>query len=441
MNKTTYLKHTLIAAFALVLLFSCSEQEDSKDEPEQIIQEDTIHTSTSDTLGNWALGETWPMEVRNQAVCFVLDGYAYVGLGIGVNGTEYTNFRKMDLLTGNWTTDLVAPFPGEGRHAAVAFTINGKAYVGLGYRCGLVYSDMQILRRFFYDFYEYDPTGTSPLTTPWGVQYYQGVWRKVADFPHETPEDHDGGGRRDAIGFSFPNGERGSNFGYVGLGRGYNDVIYSDFYSYDPATDKWTSVRDISGFGYPGLPRYGASVFVVDGSAYICLGATDGATYSTENIKFTPDGNGGGTFERMTPLVEAEGDEQHKGYDNIPRAYAVAFTSNAGKDGRTYGYVTGGHGTNMRSTWRYDHINDRWHPMADLPTSIPDRTGTGGVAFSVRPGNGPYTYGMFTLMGGGIDQTYNATLSAQSWWFHPGIQELRDDDYVTTPVGQIRYGD
>ena len=53
-------------------------------------------------LGDWALGSAWPGEVRNQAVCFVIDDYAYVGLGIGINGAEYTNFRKMNLNSRKW---------------------------------------------------------------------------------------------------------------------------------------------------------------------------------------------------------------------------------------------------------------------------------------------------------------------------------------------------
>ena len=131
-------------------------------------------------LGDWALGSAWPGEVRNQAVCFVIDDYSYVGLGIGINGAEYTNFRKMNLNTGYWTVDSVAPFPGKGRHAAVAFAVNGKAYVGTGFRVAVNWGDEQYNREYLYDFWEYDPSGT---TTEDGVTY-QGKWTRAADFPH-----------------------------------------------------------------------------------------------------------------------------------------------------------------------------------------------------------------------------------------------------------------
>lgn len=397
-------------------------------------------------LGDWALGSAWPGEVRNQAVCFVIDDYAYVGLGIGINGAEYTNFRKMNLNTGYWTVDSVAPFPGKGRHAAVAFAVNGKAYVGTGFRVAVNWGDEQYNREYLYDFWEYDPSGT---TTEDGVTY-QGKWTRAADFPHQDSASNNGGGRRDAIAFAFDSEEypEYGNYGYVGLGRGYNDVVYNDFYVFNPNTTtqnedgtsgvgSWSVVRSCEGDGYIGNPRYGASVFIVDGSAYICLGAEDGSTRSTENIKFTPDGNGGGIFELMQALTEKPDNKQDADYDRIPRAYAVAFTSNAGKDGQTYGYIAGGNGTNYQTVWRYDHIRDRWHQVENMASTS---TPVGGVAFSVRPNGGNYTYGMYTTMGGSLDQTTSATLSSQSWWFFPDIKEWRGNDYTNTPVGQYRYG-
>ena len=104
-------------------------------------------------LGDWALGSAWPGEVRNQAVCFVIGDYAYVGLGIGVDGAEYNNFQKMNLRTGNWTGANITDFPGDARHAAVAFVVNGKAYVGLGFRVARNWGTEQTNRNYYYDLY------------------------------------------------------------------------------------------------------------------------------------------------------------------------------------------------------------------------------------------------------------------------------------------------
>lgn len=376
-------------------------------------------------LGDWAKGSAFPGEPRNQAVCFVIGDYAYVGLGIGVNGAEYNNFYKFDRKQGAWLTKPIAPFPGRPRHAAVAFVIDGKAYVGLGYRVGKAWTETNENKRFFYDFWEYDPETDK--------------WEEVANYPGHDNADlkdtltNDGGGRRDAIAFSFPD----DKYGYVGLGRGYNNMVYKEFYSYTPTgtgengkKGTWTELP----VSYPGEGRYGATVFVVDGSAYICLGNTSGST-AVENVKFTPDGKGGGSFEMMQALREKPDNRQDRDYNRIPRVYAVSFVSNAGKDEREYGYIATGDGTNGLTVWRYDHTRDQWHQMEDIVGgSI-----AGSVAFSVYNKLGTRTFGMYTTGGGGLDQVTNAIVTTDSWWFYPDIKEWRGNDYSTTEVGRYRY--
>lgn len=378
-----------------------------------------------DRLGDWARGAAFPGEPRNQAVSFQIGDYMYVGLGIGVNGAEYKNFYKYNLKTGIWdNTQPVTDFEGEARHAAVAFVLDGKAYVGLGFRVGRYYSDVTVNRKYFYDFWEYDPTLEGTGTNP---------WRQIDDYPgHDkeseaNPEVNDGGGRRDAIAFTV----EGDSYGYVGLGRGYNDMVYNEIYSYSPSTG-WSSAP----IPFNGEARYGASVFVVDGAAYICLGATAGGSYSTENWKFVPDGNGGGTFTAMQALREKPDNRQDQDYDRIPRAYGVAFVSNAGKDGRTYGYIALGRGANASTTWRYDHEYDRWHQVEGLSSS--QSTLYGAVAFSVPVGS--TVYGMYTTGGGQLDGTQaSSSYLNESWWFYPDVKEWRGNDYSTTEIGNYRH--
>ena len=207
-----------------------------------------------DRLGDWAKGATFPGEPRNQAVTFQIGDYVYVGLGIGVNGAEYKNFYKYNLKTGIWdNTQPVTDFKGEARHAAVAFVLDGKAYVGLGFRVGRYYSDETVNRKYFYDFWEYDPTKE-------GTQ--EGPWSEIAPFPghDKVSEDNelanDGGGRRDAIAFTI----EGDNYGYVGLGRGYNDMVYNEIYSYNPTTG-WSAAP----IPFNGEARYDVEASVAGG--------------------------------------------------------------------------------------------------------------------------------------------------------------------------------
>ena len=376
-------------------------------------------------LGDWAKGSAFPGEPRNQAVCFVIGDYAYVGLGIGVNGAEYNNFYKFDRKQGTWMTKPIATFPGRPRHAAVAFVIDGKAYVGLGYRVGKAYTETNENKRFFHDFWEYDPATDS--------------WEEVANYPGRDNLDfkdtvtNDGGGRRDAVAFSFPD----DKYGYVGLGRGYNDMVYKEFYSFTPTgtgeNGKRGTWKELS-VAYPGDGRYGATVFVVDGSAYICLGSTSSST-AVENVKFTPDGNGDGRFEMMQALTEKPNNRQDRDYDRIPRNYGVSFVSDAGRDGQAYGYIATGSGNNGLTVWRYDHTRDRWHQMEDIISG----TVAGAVAFSVYNKLGTQQFGMYTTGGGGLDQVLNADVRTDSWWFYPDIKEWRGNDYSTTEVGRYRY--
>lgn len=386
MNSTTNFKNLLVAALALLLCAACTEQDNTEGGADDLFPH---NTPAADSLGDWALGASFPGEPRSQAVAFVIDDYAYVGLG---------------------------------------------------YRCEFIAPDIYRRQQFFYDFWEYDPS----LTTEINGRSYEGSWRRMADFPHEDPSTHDGGGRRDAVAFSFSDSE--DRHGYVGLGRGHLDKAYNDFYSFSPEghsqndsgqslPGKWRLIIDDHGSVYPGNPRYGATAFVIDGNAYICLGKESAHTYSVENIKFIPDGKGGGSFYHMQATCEKPDNAQDSLYDLIPRAHAVSFTSQTPNDERAYAYIA--LGDQDRSTWRYDHLTDLWHRVEDISLRAGATPWVGAVAFSAPDHTGNNTFGLCTTGTTEIDSD-KGTL--ETWWFYPGIPEWRGNDYTATPIGQIRYG-
>lgn len=93
--------------------------------------------------------------------------------------------------------------------------------------------------------------------------------------------------------------------------------------------------------GFIGDKRSRCVAFVVGGYAYVCLG-TDGAGVLRDMSKFDF------TTETWTPmgaLTNKPDVKQDKDYDRIPRAYAITFISDKGKDGQPYAYV---------ATWEWE---------------------------------------------------------------------------------------
>ena len=167
----------------------------------------------------------------------------------------------------------LADFPGEGRVGAIAFSLSGKGYFGLG-------SNMS---GYLNDFWMYDPVTDSweqmqdvPSDLPVEaavtinnkayVVTYSGIlyeynplvdkWNPVSDFPP--------GNRPGLAGFSI-----GGN-AYFGCGNNIdieNFSVFKDFWRYNPSSNEWTQVADL-----PGMPRTQAVSFVVGDKAFVGLG-------------------------------------------------------------------------------------------------------------------------------------------------------------------------
>ena len=350
-----------------------------------------------DHLGDWAKAPEFSGRLRNQAVSFTIGDYAYVGLGFGVDLAEYKDFKKYNLKEGTWS-DVPDNFPGKGRHGAVAFVAQkgGKtyAYVGLGYISSMNTTEGNRPKEYLDDFYRFDPETET--------------WEKVADFPGEA--------RRDAVAFTL------DNYGYVGTGRADKALLFKDFYCYDPENDSWSG-----DLGFKGDQKYGASAFVVGGAAYVCLGAK-GSGYAYDNIKCTPLGGGKVAWEEMQALTDKPGVKQDKDYGRIPRAFAVSFVSNKGKDADYYAYIATGYGgTAIQTVWKYNHKKDQWHQMEDLAPSA--GTVCGAVSF-VADGYGYYTTG--GVSPDPIDASSSSSvryISNSTWKFIPDVKETRRNDY------------
>lgn len=146
------------------------------------------------------------------------------------------------------------------RYNAVAFSINGKGYVGTGHT-----SDNQFLK----DFWEYTPQTDE--------------WRRIDDFPGDP--------RTEAVAFAI------GNNGYVGLGTNYpsdDRNHFKDFYKYSGQTNQWVRITDFGGIG-----RYSAASFTLGNIGYVGTGycgpdlvgnlADDVWAYNPNNSTWTKD--------------------------------------------------------------------------------------------------------------------------------------------------------
>lgn len=99
---------------------------------------------------------------RAFAVAFSIGNYGYVGTGLNSSGQQVlSDWWRYNPLTNTWDTPP-GNFPGVPRQGAIAFVINGKAYVGGG--------KSALFGENYGDFFKYDPnlsggtwTSVSPL--------------------------------------------------------------------------------------------------------------------------------------------------------------------------------------------------------------------------------------------------------------------------------------
>jgi N-acetylneuraminic acid mutarotase len=176
----------------------------------------------SGAKGAWTRRADVPEQGRSSAIGLAVGNKGYIGTGFYYYDTRKNDFWEFDPTAGtlgSWTRKR--DFPGTERYAALAFTLNHKAYVGGGW----FYSGLN-------DFWEYNPLNDH--------------WEQKANLP--------GPARNTAIALSI--GDKG----YIGLGSDAVGAL-GDFWQYastirtpspsvqfDP-----TSVNTFAGSGEPGF--------------------------------------------------------------------------------------------------------------------------------------------------------------------------------------------
>ncbi len=155
----------------------------------------------------WSEKASLPVSAaRGDAVGFSIGTKGYIGTGIYtdvIGGYALRDFWEWDQESDSWTRK--ADFGGLSRGGAVAFSIDGKGYIGTG--CAFQDDGSTNNAR---DFWEWDQTTNT--------------WTRLADF--------EGKGRIDAIGVSI------EDKGYIGSGiiDSAWGIVLNDFWEFDPVS-------------------------------------------------------------------------------------------------------------------------------------------------------------------------------------------------------------
>ena len=185
----------------------------------------------------------------------------------------------------------------------------------------------------------YNGGGTNILFDDWWeYDPASGAWTQKADYA--------GGINYHATGFTI------NDIAYVGTGRispGGNALV-KDFFKYQAASNSWTQITD-----YPGVGCRGAVSFVVGNYGYVGTGETNSGK-SSEFYRFDPVSE---TWLQIASITNG-------------RTSSAAFAID------NYGYVGTGN-TNFGSTndfQRYDPVADSWQMMNNVgPTNRQEASG------------------------------------------------------------------
>lgn len=179
---------------------------------------------------------------RGFAVGLDHQGKGYVGFGVAGNNSVLRDLWEYDAQTKAWTA--LKSLPSTARYHPAFVAKDGKIYVGLG------------------------STGSANLNDWWEYDIATDAWARKANFP---------GDRRHHPYYFVANNEI-----FVGLGHGNTstgtNLIYKDWYHYEPSTDTWTKMGD-----FPGYARVAGAHFAFNGKGYIIGGQNQTHSTPTNN--------------------------------------------------------------------------------------------------------------------------------------------------------------
>ena len=237
---------------------------------------------TTQTWSAWNIPVPDGDFARFNAVAFVLNRQLYVGTGGQKNNQISGDFYQFDLDSEQYVRKFNNVPGALSRMNAVAFVLDGKAYVGTGntLSAGNIQKNLD-------DFWTYDPLADH--------------WDTIPRLPVlDTSGQVLALGRRSATSFVIGNrayvmGGYRSDQNLVGI----SGLLLSDCQAYDPALHQWLPMAR-----FPGEPRSDAAAFVLGRRAFVGLGYGATGGFLSDWWSFNPDAGPRGAWEKVGPHFE-----------------------------------------------------------------------------------------------------------------------------------------
>lgn len=260
----------------------------------------------------------FPGDARYGAVAFVVDGKAYVGTGYTdhVKGSSQKWYKDFYVFDGSSWTTLSHEFPGEARYGAIAFTVNGKGFVG----SGTIEKNKDVVNNY----YSYSPsTGWSQEAITIGNKRKYGnafvignkayilagisdagalqndMWSFDGTSAEKLPAltnilsakfDNDYDDIPRVYAASFVASRNGQEYGYLVSGQNRSGLS-RQVWEYDPIDVRWREVEEL-----PRNPRIQAVGFSLNDKGFFTVGGVSDTNADSETWEYTPgvkewDGN------------------------------------------------------------------------------------------------------------------------------------------------------
>lgn len=190
----------------------------------------------------WRQKKDFPGKARVKAIAATVNGKAYVGLGF----EEVPVYQGVGYLTDLWEYNSKwdlwtkrAEFPGTATSGCISFVYNNEIYVGFGFN------------------------GTGFTKEMWKYSPQNDAWENLGEFSGDARVG----------GVVVTDGTR------VFFGTGYNLENYSDWWEYFPETNSWSKRRSM-----PDRGRVNGLAFCVKNRFFVSSGRRFGGDHSTGKL-------------------------------------------------------------------------------------------------------------------------------------------------------------